>query len=153
MRCGNSLASTYYNVIWGGRVPVLAEPLLKGATWTSSGGAGNDVASTSRYLGTEDITVPAFDHPVTAAIVRSDITQAGALGDPYGSGIRTIWWVYGVGPAKIAVRARGRRGRAGDDGRAPVDEPDAEGAAAGRRLLPAEEGAQGAATAGRTRST
>jgi len=110
VRCGNSLASTYYNVIWGGRVPVLSEPLLEGATWTSSGGAGNDVASTSRYLGTEDITVPAFDHPVTASIVRSDITQAGALGDPYGSGVRTIWWVYGVGPAKIQFEHAGGAG-------------------------------------------
>ena len=53
--------------------------------------------------------MPAFDHPVKAAIVRSDITQAGALGDPYGSGVRTIWWVYGVGPVKVALRARGRR--------------------------------------------
>jgi hypothetical protein len=112
VRCGNSLASTYYNVIWGGRVPVLAEPLLKDAAWTSAGGAGNDVASTSSYLGTEDITVPAFDHPVTAAIVRSDITQAGALGDPYGSGVRTIWWVYGVGPAKVLFEHAGGAGAA-----------------------------------------
>jgi hypothetical protein len=92
VRCGNSLASTYYNVIWGGRVPVLSEPLLKGASWTSSGGAGNDVASTSRYLGTEDITVPAFDHPVTASIVRSDITQAGAYGFTLrNDGVTNIW--------------------------------------------------------------
>src|SRR5439155_19268072 len=91
VRCGNSLASTYYNVIWGGRVPVLSEPLLKGASWTSTGGAGNDVASTSRYLGTEDVTVPAFHHPVTAAIVQSDVPQAGALGGPYGRGGRTNW--------------------------------------------------------------
>ena len=46
---------------------------------------------------------------MTAAKVRSEITQAGALGDPYGSGVRTVWWVYGVGPVKIDVRARGRR--------------------------------------------
>jgi hypothetical protein len=109
-RCGNSLASVYYNVIWGGRVPVLSEPLLKGTTWSSTGGAGNDVASTSRYLGTQDITVPAFDHPVTASIIRSDITQAGALGDPYGSGVRTIWWVYGVGPVKIEFDHAGGAG-------------------------------------------
>jgi hypothetical protein len=101
VRCGNSLASTYYNVIWGGRVPVLASPLLAGTSWASTGGAANDVASSSRYVGTQEITVPAFDHPVKAAVVRSDITQAGALGDPYGSGVRTIWWVYGVGPVKV----------------------------------------------------
>jgi len=105
--CGNSLASTYYNVIWGGRVPVLGAPLLDGAAWSSTGGAGNDVASASEYLGQEEITVPAFDHPVLAAKVRSDISQAGALGDPYGSGVRTIWWVYGVGPAKIMFEHAG----------------------------------------------
>ena len=36
-----------------------------------------------------------------AAKIWSQITQAGALGDPYGSGIRTTWWVYGVGPVKV----------------------------------------------------
>ena len=106
-QCGNSLSSTFYNVIWGARFPVLQEPLLRGAQWTSVGGAAKDVASTSRYLGTEDVTVPAWDHPVTAAIVRSDITQAGAIGDPYGSGVRTIWWVYGVGPVKIVFNHAG----------------------------------------------
>jgi len=100
-RCGNSLASSYYNIIWGGRVPVLASPLLAGTSWASTGGAANDVASSTRYVGTQEITVPAFDHPVKAAVVRSEVTQAGALGDPYGSGVRTIWWVYGVGPAKV----------------------------------------------------
>ncbi len=100
-RCGNSLASSYYNIIWGGRVPVLAAPLLAGTSWNSTGGAGNDVASSTRYVGTQEITVPAFDHPVKAAMVRSEITQAGALGDPYGSGVRTVWWVYGVGPVKV----------------------------------------------------
>ena len=47
-----------------------------------------------------------------AAKIRTDITQAGAIGDPYGSGVRTVWWVYGVGPVKIVVRARRRLGRA-----------------------------------------
>ena len=106
-RCGNSLASTYYNVIWGGRVPVLGGPLLDGASWSSTGGAGNDVASASEYLGQEQVTVPAWDHPVLAAKVRSDISQAGALGDPYGSGVRTVWWVYGVGPAKVVFEHAG----------------------------------------------
>ena len=57
---------------------LLAEPLLKGLTWTSSGGAGNDVTSSSRYLGHEQVTVPAFPGPVTAAKVRTEITQTGA---------------------------------------------------------------------------
>ena len=101
-QCANSLASTYYNVIWGSATPVLVEPLLKGLSWASTGGTPSDpVASTSEYLGVEPVTVPAFPKPVLAAKVRSDITQAGALGDPYGSGVRTIWWVYGVGPVKI----------------------------------------------------
>lgn len=99
--CGNSLASTYYNLIWGTRAPTLFEPLLQGTSWSTTGGAQNDIASTSNYVGTQQITVPAFSQPVTASIVRSQITQAGALGDPYGSGTRTVWWVYGVGPAKI----------------------------------------------------
>jgi hypothetical protein len=100
-KCGNALSSAYYNVIWGSRNPVFQEPLVRGLAWTSTGGAGNDVSSTSTYLGQGQVTVPAFPQPVTAAIVRTTITQAGALGDPYGSGTRTIWWVYGVGPVKI----------------------------------------------------
>ena len=45
--------------------------------------------------------------PVVAAKISSQITQAGALGDPYGSGIRTIWWVYGVGPVKVVFQHAG----------------------------------------------
>jgi hypothetical protein len=105
--CGNSLASGLYNLIWGSRAPVLAEPLLQGQTWSATGGAQNDVTSTNDYLGQESITVPAFPQPVTAAKVRSQITQAGALGDPYGSGVRTTWWVYGVGPVKIVFQHAG----------------------------------------------
>lgn len=105
--CGNSLASTYYNIIWGGRVPVLAEPLIKGLSWSSTGAANNDVASSSQYLGLEQVSVPAFPQPVVAAKVQSDITQAGAIGDPYGSGVRTIWWVFGVGPVKVVFEHSG----------------------------------------------
>lgn len=97
-QCGNSLASIYYNVIWGSRSPTLPEPLLTGLSWPSSGGSGNDVTSSNRFLGFEQVTVPAFASPVTAAKVRSEITQTGALGDPYGSGIRTVWWVWGSAP-------------------------------------------------------
>jgi hypothetical protein len=110
--CGNSLASTYYNVIWGARVPVLAEPLLKGTSWNATGGAQNDVASVNDYLGVEPVTVPAFPQPVLAAKVRSQITQSGALGDPYGSGVRTTWWVYGVGPVKFVFQHAGGAGAA-----------------------------------------
>jgi hypothetical protein len=106
-QCGNSLASTFYNVIWGARAPVLAEPLLHDLSWTATGGAQNDVTSTNDYQGTESVTVPAFPMPVTAAKIRTQITQAGALGDPYGSGIRTTWWVYGVGPVKVVFQHAG----------------------------------------------
>src|SRR4051812_11815740 len=34
-QCGNSLASTYYNVIWGARAPVLFEPVLQGTSWSA----------------------------------------------------------------------------------------------------------------------
>ena len=109
-QCGNSLASTYYNVIWGARAPVLFEPVLQNTSWNTTGGAGNDVTSTNDYVGTESITVPAFDMPVVAAKIRSQITQAGALGDPYGSGVRTTWWVYGVGPVKVVFQHAGGTG-------------------------------------------
>ena len=106
-RCGNSVASSLYMLIWGNRAPLLVEPLLSGAAWASRGGADGDVSSFSQYLGRELITVPAFAEPVLAAKVRTDVTQAGALGDPYGSGVRTVWWVYGVGPVKILFEHAG----------------------------------------------
>ena len=105
--CNNSLASTWYYIIWGGRTPVIPEPLLKGAEWTSTGGAQGDVSSVSRNAGQEQVTVPAFPTPVTATKVVTTVTQAGALGDPYGSGTRTVWWVFGVGPVKITFQHAG----------------------------------------------
>src|SRR5262249_53354134 len=60
--CGNPPSSTFFIVIWGSRHPVLAEPMMKGSSWTSTGGASDDVSSTSTYLGSEQITVPAFSH-------------------------------------------------------------------------------------------
>jgi hypothetical protein len=108
--CGNSLASTYYQLIWGSRNPTLAEPLLQGISWSGTGGQRNDVSSTSIYLGQRPVTVPAFPHPVIAAVVQSQVTQAGAIGDPYGSGIRTTYWVYGVGPVKVVFQHTGGAG-------------------------------------------
>jgi hypothetical protein len=109
--CGNSIASTYYTVIWGAlNTPVLAEPLEQGLTWDSSGGTAGDVTAVSTYLGQQKVTVPAFSAPVLAAEVRTQITQAGALGDPYGSGTRTTWWVYGVGPVKTVFDHSGSPG-------------------------------------------
>jgi hypothetical protein len=99
--CANSLSSALFNVIWGGRQPVLSEPLLQGTSWTATGGAYNDVSSSSQYLGLKVIKVPAFPNGVTAAVVQSNIAASGDLGDPYGAGIRTTWWVYGVGPVRV----------------------------------------------------
>ena len=99
--CGNSLDSAFYWIIWGNRSPALSEPLLERTRWSTVGGSGNDVTSDSRYVGRERISVPAFPNGVAAARVETDITQAGALGDPYGSGTRTVWWVYGVGPVRV----------------------------------------------------
>src|SRR4051794_4018140 len=105
--CNNSLASTMYYLIWGSRSPVLAAPLLKDTTWQGTGGAQNDVSSTSTYEGTEMVKVPAFPDGVLAAKVRTEATQAGALGDPYGSGVRRVWWVFGVGPVKMEFQHGG----------------------------------------------
>jgi hypothetical protein len=102
--CANSLAGLHYLVIWGNRSPVLAEPLVHRTRWSSVGGANSEVSSDSRYLGRQRVTVPAFPNGVTAALVESDVTQAGALGDPFGSGVRTVWWVRGVGPVKVLFR-------------------------------------------------
>lgn len=106
-QCPNSLASTFFNVIWGARVPLLSEPLLQGITWNATGGAQNEVSSTTQDLGLQTVRVPAFPKGVMAAVVQSQIVQAGALGDPYGSGIRTVWWVDGVGPVKVVFQHEG----------------------------------------------
>jgi hypothetical protein len=100
-RCTNTLAGTLFQVLWGTRSPVLAEPLVQGTTWNSVGGNINDVTASNRYRGVVDVSVPAFPAPVKAAKIESVITQAGAIGDPFGSGLRTVWWVYGVGPVKV----------------------------------------------------
>ena len=110
LACNNSLSSTWYFLIWGGRSPVLPEPLLAGSEWSGAGGAQGDVSSANRYAGQEQLSVPAFPGPVTAAKVVSTITQAGALGDPYGSGTRTVWWVFGVGPVKMTFQHAGGAG-------------------------------------------
>lgn len=105
--CGNSLAGSHYHFIWGSRSTLLQEPLVRGATWQSTGGQANDVAGVNRYLGTERVVVPAFPLGIMAAKVETDITQAGSLGDTYGTGLRTTWWVYGVGPVKSVFRHAG----------------------------------------------
>jgi hypothetical protein len=105
--CGNSVAGALFLLVWGTRSPTLAEPLLRGTRWNAQGGADNDVASDNRYVGRERVTVPAFPAGIVAAKVESRITQAGAIGDPFGSGVRTVWWVRGVGPVRIELRHGG----------------------------------------------
>ena len=70
-------------VIWGTRSPVFAEPMLEGTRWNSLGGASNDVASANRYIGHEGqgAGVPGR----RPRRVESEVTQAGAIGDPYGT--------------------------------------------------------------------
>ena len=132
-RCGNSLASTYYNVIWGGRVPVLAAPLLKGADVVEHG--------RRRQRRREHFELPGHrgDHcprvrpsgqggdgaaRTSRRRERSAIPTAAAYARLVGVRRRA-----GEGASSSTRAARG----AGHDRRAPVDEPDAEGAAAGRR--------------------
>jgi hypothetical protein len=91
-------------VIWGTRSPVFAEPMLTGTRWSSTGGADNDVASTNHYVGHVRVKVPAFPAGVDAARVDSEVTQAGAIGDPFGTLTRTAYWVRGVGPVRVVLR-------------------------------------------------
>ena len=138
--CGNSLAGALYQVIWGTRSPVLAEPLVQGTQWSSLGGANNDVASNNRYAGRERVVVPAFPGGIEAAVVKSDVSQAGALGDPFGTGARTVWWVRGVGPVRVEFRhASGETSTARLDSTnlAPLPLPSDE------NLLPLNKGASG----------
>lgn len=100
-QCANSLSSTMYDVIWGSRNPLISEPLLQGTTWTATGGGDGSVTSSNKYLGLQTVRVPAFPGGVRAAAIQSQISLAGTPGDDYGSGTRTTWWVYGVGPVKL----------------------------------------------------
>lgn len=101
--CPDSLSSALYDVIWGARSPVLFEPLLKGSAWSSAGGVQKEVTSSSKYEGVVLVKVPAFPHGVEAAKVESQVALGdGSPGDDYGSGIRDVWWVRGVGPVKVA---------------------------------------------------
>ena len=102
--CASSLSAAWYMVIWGTRSPVFAEPMLEGTRWSSLGGAANDVASANRYVGHVKVKVPAFPAGVDAARVDSEVTQAGAIGDPFGTLTRTVYWVRGVGPVRVVLK-------------------------------------------------
>jgi hypothetical protein len=76
-------------------------------TWASTGGSAGDVTSVNQYIGQQLVQVPAFKAPVLADVIRSAITQTGEVGAPYGSGLRTTWWVRGVGPVKVIFEHSG----------------------------------------------
>src|SRR6266508_1012421 len=85
------------NTDWSSNPPPPDFPIL----CPQIGGCNNSLASTMYYL------IWGSRSPVLAAPLRTDTTQAGALGDPYGSGVRTVWWVYGVGPVKMVFEHAG----------------------------------------------
>ncbi|MHB1569072.1 MAG: hypothetical protein ACYCXW_07950 [Solirubrobacteraceae bacterium] len=99
--CADSLGAGLFNVIWGTRDPVIQEPLLQGTIWDATGGGSGNVTSVNQYLGLQVVKVPAFPDGVLAAAVRSQVAVAGVPGDSYGSGVRTTWWVDGVGPVRV----------------------------------------------------
>jgi hypothetical protein len=99
--CPDSLAGFLYNVIWGLRDPVVQEPLVRGLNWSGTGGASGDAAGTSAYVGQQVVKVPAFPTGVNAAVIRTNVALAGTEDDAYGSGVRTTWWVYGIGPVRV----------------------------------------------------
>ena len=151
--CNNSLASTMYYLIWGSRSPVLAVAAPAGDDVAGHGRRAErrvEHVELRRDARRQGSCVPDGSSPRRCE-PRS--TQAGALGDPYGSGVRTVWWVFGVGPVKMTFEHAG-----GADAPVTTSELQAtnltrEGAARRRELLPAHEGTEDARTAGRTRST
>ncbi|MGO9972867.1 MAG: hypothetical protein ACLP01_08690 [Solirubrobacteraceae bacterium] len=110
--CANSLSSALFNVIWGSRAPVLQEPLLRGTTWSSTGGYSTSTenatnSSTSTYLGLQTVKVPAYPKGVLAAVVSTQISDFTAFDENYASGTRTTWWVDGVGPVRVVFAHSG----------------------------------------------
>ena len=74
-----------------------AEPLIRGTSWSGTGGQQNDVASSSDYLGTEMVSVPAFTKAVRAAKAYVTDALAAANRIKIGSGHGPVhhfhaWW-------------------------------------------------------------
>ena len=65
--------------------------------------------STNKVVGLETVTVPAFKRKLLAVRVDSRDHREG--GDAFGSGTRTVWWVWGIGPVLDRVHARRRARR------------------------------------------
>ena len=141
--CGNSLASTYYNVIWGARAPVLRRAAPARAELECDGRRAercHELERLCRHRVDHRAGVP---NASTGCKDSSQITQAGALGDPYGSGVRTTWWVYGVGPVKVVFQHSGGSGAPVTAAELQSTNQTADGAAARPGVLPDEGGAEG----------
>jgi hypothetical protein len=92
----HSLSSTYYNVIWGTRCPVLVAAAPEGYELDEHGRCQGDVTSTSDYIGVERVTVPAFPEGVLAREGPHRGDAGGRDRRPYAPA-SAVWWVYGVG--------------------------------------------------------
>ena len=106
--CGNSVAGAMYLLIWGTRSPTLAEPLLQGTRWNSLGGAGNDVASASRYVGPREgrrAGVPRGRRGGQGRGARSPRRVRSAIRS--GRACARSGGCAGVGPVKIVMRHAG----------------------------------------------
>jgi hypothetical protein len=105
--CYNNLSSSLLSIIWGDSSAVLQEPLLQGTTWSATSIADSYISSTSRYLGLQKVVVPAYPKGVVAAVVQTQIIQTDGESPTYGTGMRTVWWVDGVGPVQVVFNHAG----------------------------------------------
>ena len=111
-QCGNSLASTSTTSSGAAASPVLAEPLLERHDVDDAPAARRTTSRARRGTSARRTSpCPRSRPPSRRRRCAREITQAGALGDPYGSGVRTVWWVYGVGPVKIDFEHAGGAAR------------------------------------------
>ena len=123
----------------------LAEAAASGAaqssTWTSTGGATRTTCQKAPHFPWR-----AQNHGPRLPRARrgrwgTDADrQAGAQGDPYGSGTRTVWWSLRRRPLMITFQHAGRRQSARDDVDPAEHEPQAAATAWRHRLLPLHEG-------------
>ena len=113
--CGNALSSTLYNVIWGARQPVLAEPLLQGLDLDEHG--------RRRERRLEHVLVPRPREGRRAGIPERRRGGEGDVDDHPGRRARRpvrqrhAHDLVGVRrrPGEDRVRPHGRRSRTGDD--------------------------------------
>ena len=99
--CANSLGSVMYNVIWGTRSPTLAEPLIQGTSWNSTGRRGRQ-----RH---EHQHVPRAADDHRARLPERGHRLGGAVADRAGRHPRRRLWQWHaddlVGPGRRAGEA------------------------------------------------